>query len=222
MAHLRKLLICPWFGDLPEWFDKYRNNVKETLEKDGYTLLVDTDLAGFKDRVRDKLDIDCPIKPGTGKVHDYRASFGVLYEEEAKGYDFWGHTDFDCIYGNIGKWITDEFLNDLDIHSNHTDYLCGPWSLYRNNEYINNLFKKYPRWKDRLTEEKASGWLEFQDGFTGVLDAEHNKGNIRRVYTFWQGDPDRAQDIRYADGSLFEVDKEIMMFHFRRTKQWRW
>src|ERR1700733_7181049 len=135
MSSITKLLIVPFFGSLPEWYDKY------TPPK-GYDLLLDQDLEGFKQRVRSVLGFDPDIKSGTGKPWDFRPTLGLLYAHEAKGYDFWGHTDLDCVYGDVDKWVTDDFLSNLDVHSNHNTYVCGCWALYRNTEKVNNLFKE--------------------------------------------------------------------------------
>ena len=217
---VRKLLICPWFGPLPEWMPKYMENIKALKEK-GYDFLITHDLEDFNRRCEEKLGFKSPIIPGTGKLHDFRPALGLLYEEELKGYDFWGHTDFDCVYGRVDKFVTDELLKDLDIQSNHIDYICGPWTLYRNTPKINRLFQEYPHWKERMEDPHSSGWAEFQDGFTGVVDRNHNEGKIRRLYTYWQGkDHNIIDNVHYEGDRLMDGDLEIMMFHFRRVKQW--
>ncbi len=211
-SRIKKVFICPYFGELPPWFDLYKPQI-EKLKKYGYDFIIDQDLEGFKKRVKEKLDIDCPIKSGTGKVWDYRPTLGLLYEDEIKGYDFWGHTDFDVVYGDVGAWVTDEFLDGLDLHSNHDTYVCGCWSLYRNNKRVNNLFKDPPYWKDFMITERANGWVE--TGFSRYLEIS----GLRYKYTFWQGDPDDPQ-IELKEGKLYQKGKEIMMYHFRRQKVW--
>lgn len=205
---LKKLLIVPYFGTLPDWFDKYEPPF-------GYDILIDTDLDRFKARVKEKLGVDCPIEPGTGKVWDYRAMFGVIYEEEIRKYDFWGFTDLDCVYGDVGKWVTDEFLEGLDVHSNHQTYVCGCWSLFRNTPAVNNLFRSHPYWMDFIVEAQPNGWVE--TGFSRLLESS----GLRYKYTFWQGNP-WADDPRLEkkEGKLYQDGEEIMMFHFRNTKKW--
>lgn len=210
---IRKLLICPWFGPLPTWFVEYEKNIAH-LQDLGYDFLIDTDLPAFKKRVADILGIDCPIEPGTGKVWDYRPALGELYQKELEGYDFWGHTDFDCVFGNVDKWVTDDFLNDLDIHSNHGTYMCGPWSLYRNKSEVNSLFRQFPEWKTIMEHPHAFGWVEMQ--YSRIVE---NSG-LRYAYTFWQANPDRMHDLRMDGTALYEGNTEVMMAHFRRTKVW--
>lgn len=207
----KKLFIMPYFGDLPEWIEKYE------VPK-GYDMLVDTDYEGFKRRVKDKLGIDYPGLPGTGKVWDYRGALGCLYQEELKDYEFWGHTDFDCVYGDVDKWVSEDFLKDLDIHSNHGTYMNGCWSLYRNTKEVNELFMKAD-WKRYMALPEANGWVE------GEYSRQVENSGLRYLYTFWQGNPyDSEPQLKKEDGKLYQMIngewQEIMMFHFRRSKKW--
>lgn len=213
---IRKLLICPWFGPLPPWMDKYMENVAANLKPHGYDILIDTDLDKFKERVRWKLGLECPIEPGTGKVHDYRCALGELYQSELwyGKYDFWAHVDFDCVFGRVDKWVTDDFLANLDVHSNHDTYVCGPWTLYRNTPEVNSLFRQHPEWRAIMSLKESTGWVEM--GFSRLLESS----GLRYAYTFWQANPDRMHALTMRDGSLYEDDREVMMAHFRRTKQW--
>ena len=215
MANIKKIFITPYFGDFPEWMDKYKIHFEEVLRPKGYDWLLDTDLEGFKKRVKDKLGVDYPGLPGTGKVWDYRGALGFLYEEEIRGYDFWGHTDFDCVYGDVDKFVTDEFLNNLDVHSNHNTYVNGCWSLYRNSYGVNRLFLGAD-WRIYMVgSPEANGWIE--SAFSRHLE---NSG-LRYKYTFWQGNPYTTEpDLKLENGKLYQDGQEIMMFHFRRSKRW--
>lgn len=205
---MKKIFIMPFFGKMPEWYDKFE------LPK-GYDLLLDTDLEGFKKRVKEKLGIDYPGLPGTGKVWDYRCALGFLYQDEIKEYDFWGHTDFDVVFGDVDKWVSDEFLSQLDVHSNHDTYVCGCWSLYRNSDRVNKLFMQRMNWQEFLDKPNANGWVE--DAFSRMLEYS----GLRYKYTFWQGNPYTTEPrLEKRDGKLYQDGQEIMMFHFRRSKVW--
>jgi len=201
-------MITPFFGSLPEWKDKY-------VAPDGYTWLFDSNLEGFKKRVWDKLGIVCPIEPNTGKLWDYRPALGLLYADEIKDFEFWGHTDFDCVYGDVGKWVTDEFLSNLDVHSNHNSYVNGCWSLYRNTDEVNNLFRRFPDWKEAMIHPEPNGWVERE--YSRTLE----KSGLRYAYTFWQGNPyTQTPNLKKVDNKLYQDGEEIMMFHFRRSKKY--
>ena len=203
----KKVLITPYFGEFPEWMDKFEI-------PDGYDWIIDTDYEGFKKRVKDKLGIEYEGKPGTGKVWDYRGALGVLYEDEIKDYDFWGHCDFDVIFGDVDKWVSDEFLSELDVHSNHHSYICGCWTLYRNVPEVNNLFR-FEDWQKFMVGEEPNGWVEKE------LSRLLEKSGLRYKYTFWQGDPySDNPKLEKKGNKLYQDGEEIMMFHFRKLKKW--
>jgi hypothetical protein len=209
---IRKLLICPYFGDLPPWMPAYLANVRQALPS--FEMLIDTDEAAFRQRVRDKLRIDCPPMSGTGKIHDYRAAFATLYADEIHGFDFWGHTDFDVIYGRVQHFMPDERLAEIDIHSDHWSYLCGPWTLYRNTPTLARVFMETPAWREELRDPRPSGWVE--TGYTELV----NETGLRVLYEFNHGyqHPDTLETGE--DGGLLERDREVSFFHFRHSKRY--
>jgi hypothetical protein len=208
MANLKKILITPYFGTFPEWMDKFE------VPK-GYDWFLDTDLDAFKKRVKDKLGIDYPGTYGSGKVWDYRCALGLLYEEEIKGFDFWGTVDFDVVFGDVNKFFPDEELTKLDIWSNHDSYVCGFWSLYRNCKDVNELFMKYPFWEDKLSTPDCLGWVEQQ--YSKLLE----QSGLRYKYSMFQGDPYHPPfNLKKEDGKLYQDGVEIAMLHFRRDKKW--
>ena len=217
---IKKIFITPYFGEFPSWFEEYKEHFEQQLRPKGYGWLLDTDFEGFKRRVKEKLGIEYLGLPGTGKIWDFRGSLGLLYEDEIKDYEFWGHTDFDCVYGDVDKWVTDEFLSGLDVHSNHDEYVNGCWSLYRNNTNVNTLFFRSD-WRTYMTIPGPTGWIEKQ--FSRTLE----ESGLRYKYTLWQGNPwDNNPILKFKDGKIYQDIKkngeweEIMMFHFRRSKQW--
>ncbi len=217
-----KLLICPYFGDHPPWMPHWYANT-ERMRDHGYDFLFDTDEDDFRQRVREILAIEPPPMWGTGRVWNFRPAFGVLYAQEIAdaNADFWGHTDFDCVYGRVENWVTDEFLAGVDIHSNHDTYICGPWTLYRDHPAVNNLFQASDEWVGRMEgDDFAHGWAE--KGFTELVNIAHRQGIITVAYTKFQTDSqDDFSGCRLDDdGVLWDGDKEAMMLHFRRVKQY--
>jgi hypothetical protein len=212
---MRKIFITPYFGDAPSWFPEYKEHFEQTLRPAGYDWLLDTDLDGFKKRVKDRLGIDYLGEWGSGKIWDFRGSLGYLYSDEIKDYEWWGHTDFDCVYGDVSKWVTDEFLSDLDVHSNHNTYVMGAWSLYRNTPKVNMLFMERWDWRSFMARPEPNGWIENE------FSRELEKSGLRYKYTFWQGNPyTTTPNLKFENGKLYQDGHEIMMFHFRRSKKW--
>lgn len=209
---LKKILITPYFGDFPGWMDKFRPPI-------GYEWLLDTDIEKFKQRVRDKLGIEYPGAVGSGKVWDYRCALGLLYEEEIKGYDFWGTMDFDVVWGDVNKFIPDETLSELDLFSSHDTYVCGFFNLYRNSKEMNELFKGYPDWKEKMIHPEPNGWVEME--YSKTLESS----GLKYKYSYYQGYPYTKNPILKTEGdSLFQningTWTEIAYFHFRHAKKW--
>ncbi len=212
MAGLKKVIITPYFGDMPEWMDKFE-------PPKGYEWILDTDLERFKERVKDRLLIDYPGQYGTGKVWDYRCALGVLYREELEGVDFWAHMDFDVVWGDVDHFLPDSLLNTLDVYSSHHEYVCGCFSVYRNILPINYLFMRSTKWREMMTEKEPNGWVE--EEYSRVLE----KSGHRYLYTFNQGNPWTKEPVlKKENGKLYQNLagnwSEIMLFHFRHSKRW--
>jgi hypothetical protein len=156
---------------------------------------------------------------GTGKVWDYRPALGLLYEDETTGFDFWGHTDFDVVYGRVEQWVTDVFLERLDMHSNCTSYVNGCWSLYRNTRLMRTLFQDEPLWQPIMEDVRPHGWAEKE--FSKLIADAHRERSLRKAWTQWQVFGDNDLDSLRFDGDRLMVDNtEVMMAHFRRTKRY--
>ncbi len=212
---ITKLLICPYFGVYPPWMEHWFANT-ERMSNHGYEFLFDEDEEAFADRVREVLGIEPPAMFGSGNIWDFRPALGLLYEKEAEGYDFWGHTDFDCVYGQVEKWMTDRLLSEVDIFSNHADYIMGAWSLYRNDTDVNRLFMRDPIWTSKMESDTPTGWAEAE--FTDAINASNMVVRYASYQTRNWEDFDGLK--LHPDGRLTEGDREVMMAHFRRTKQY--
>lgn len=206
MTKNKKIFILPFFGKLPEWMSKWKKN----MENLNYDYIIDTNLEDFKDRVKRVLKIDCFIENGTGKVWDFRPALGLLYEKEIEGYTHWGHTDFDCVYGDVDKFEPKCY----DIWSNHHNYIMGAWTIYKNTPLINKLFMIYSDWREKMVGSKPLGWAEKE--YTQTIDSICN---IKVVYTHNQTkSPDNFDNLKLINKKLYDGEDEIMMAHFRHTK----
>ncbi|MBK1895376.1 DUF6625 family protein [Chryseobacterium paridis] len=87
------------------------------------------------DKLKINVNIDYPYK-----LCDFKPTYGFIFHEILKEYDFWGHGDIDLIYGNIRDFMTEEILSSHDIISSRHDYIAGSFSLFRNKNEINTLF----------------------------------------------------------------------------------
>jgi hypothetical protein len=236
---LRKRFIRVWIGALPAWIDNYRRNT-EPLAKYGFEWLIVTDYDLLAERCKRLLDITiAPYEKiaGTRKAGDFDPALGVLFAEELKDYDFWGHTGLDCAYGRLDRFVSDEFLAGCDVFGNDPGAICGPFSLYRNTDVVNRLFQRvgqdgpvkdhlgrtFAGWRDLLECPRITGWDE--GAFSNVVAMAAQAGEIRFKSAFWQAHdsmPGHPDLTALPDGSLIDnvSKRETMMFHFNHTRQW--
>lgn len=159
--------IIPYFGKLPNTFPIYLRTCEVNHDFD-WLIITDDHTAynypdnvhcsymtfeGFVERVQSHFDFPISLKRPY-KICDFRAAFGVIFEEELKDYRFWGHCDLDQYFGKINHFITDDILDSYD------KILClGHFTLFRNVPEINNMYliadRKWEQsYKDAFSQEK--------------------------------------------------------------------
>lgn len=96
----------------------------------------------------------------------------MIFKEYLNDYDFWGHCDFDCIYGDLRKFLPENILE-----KNERIYCLGHMSLYKNNDKINNIFKNKidedTDYKNIFTKERSFSFDEM--GIIRIMDKEKVK-----------------------------------------------
>jgi hypothetical protein len=65
----------------------------------------------------------------------FRPAYGFFFEDVLKGYDFWGHCDFDMIFGDLRKFLREDILSAYDKILNR-----GHLAVYRNTPTVNRYF----------------------------------------------------------------------------------
>ena len=152
-------MIVQWVGPLPSWIDAWLVNTQRVTDAGyGWEFLLDHDAYSILRRITD-LGVECPPLAGR-KVCDYRPALGEMYAEEVAGFDFWGHTDLDCVYGNLWEYVTDELLEGCDVYSNDPyPNLCGPFSLWRT-ATASHIFRDDPNWRDIFADPELHAFDE--------------------------------------------------------------
>lgn len=69
------------------------------------------------------------------KITEYQPAFGMIFEEELQGYDFWGYCDTDTIFGDLRAFLSDDVLE-----KNERIYFKDHLTLYKNNKKMRELF----------------------------------------------------------------------------------
>lgn len=147
IKNIKIALIVPFFGKFPQYFNlfafslKFNPNVDVLLFTDQTVDLTIPNLIvkkcsfqDFKYKVQCKFDFSISLNTPY-KVCDFRPAFGYIFEEELKGYTFWGHCDLDMIFGDVLVFLPWERLSEFDKIYQH-----GHLTLYRNTRENNMRF----------------------------------------------------------------------------------
>lgn len=141
-------IIGIYFGKFPAYFSLWLNScqynktidfliITDQFINDKYNNvnIINKSFDEFQNLVQRKFDFEIFLKRPY-KICDFKPAFGLICEEYLKGYDFWGHCDFDMIFGNLRKYFNNSLLDIYD-----KILALGHLSLYRNTKENNNRFK---------------------------------------------------------------------------------
>lgn len=194
-------IITCWYGPYPWYFSYFIRSCKNNPTVDFIIVTENQELIPDKpDNVKiiykpfDKLRADFSEKLGfpvnlefSYKLCDFKPAYGYLFPELIENYDFWGMGDIDIIYGDIRAFMTDEILDTYDIINSRHDFISGTFCLFRNNEYINTLFKQSKDYKLIFSSSAYGGFDEcsflFIPLFNGmsILDFSDTPESIMHV-----------------------------------------
>ncbi|HAT79970.1 MAG TPA: hypothetical protein DCS17_00685 [Flavobacterium sp.] len=244
-------LITCWYGNYPWYFPYYvhscsfnptidfyiiTDNLDEIPNKPDNLIIVYKTLEEIKETASEKLGFTVCIE-NPYKLCDFKPAYGFLFPEIVQGYDFWGHGDIDVVYGNIRNFMTDEVLKNHDVISSRHDYITGSFCLFRNNEFMNTLFKKSIHYEfvfrnpmnfcfdecNYLFGELQNGAsiFDFPDriqSMTYVVKNEEKKKNLKAYFDFIiiEGNPG---EIEWIEGKIiYKKEFEALFYHLIKLK----
>lgn len=235
------LMIIPYFGKWPVWFDAYLLSIKKN---ESINWLIPTDciipdeypsnikfieftLPGMNKYFNDRLGFN--VELNYRKFCDLKATYGHVFAEELVDYDFWGICDLDIIWGNIRKYITYNTLNHYDIISSRTQAISGHFNLFRNTSSINYLYRKIKNYKTFLSQSKCTRFDE------EILTSYLSNDDVQKAFRIKWDEflvnahndfIDSHQEFlinewKWNDGELKNISdgKEVMYLHFINWKR---
>jgi len=256
---LKKVFLQTQFGSPHPWTEQYFENVRR-LAPLGWYLKVFTpnpwpssDNIEIIDMTVEEYDRlmgrQCGVVAGNylkggvpaKLVSDHYPAYGQIFQEYIRDFDFWAFTNWDVVYGRLDHFIPDEILDTCDIWADEVNGINGIFTLMRNNDETNNLFREVPDWQRSFSVHQPCAFDEFQ--MTRAVRILAAEGRTRFKYPPYfpfhsydrliQHQPkpnlyfesDGALIERYEDCVNFPNEKghygrEIMMFHFSLTKRW--
>ncbi len=252
----RIALVNVWFGPLPFWMPALLHSCRFNPDVDWLIFTDQSAPASTPENVKFfPMDIDrfntrasaasgyrIRVNPSfTYKLCDLKMMSGLIFEEELKGYDFWGCCDLDVIWGNLRHFLTEELLANYDVISARPNRISGHFTLFRNQEAWNNLFRRVSKIQERV-EDSARYWRVDEDGLSKVLQW-YQLSAIGRLTTRWirrlplprvwwervwttSGKHQRLMledpslSMRWCEGRVYGANGEEMMYlHFHQIRK---
>lgn len=141
-------IIGIYFGKFENYFDLW---IDSTVKNTSIDFLIVTDqniefrsdnikilnvsFSGFKKLIESKLNMKVNLKKPY-KLCDFRPAYGYILSDYIEKYKYWGHCDFDLIWGDLRSFFEQYRYDQYDCFLDR-----GHLRLYRNTEKINLLFK---------------------------------------------------------------------------------
>ena len=245
-------LIIPYFGKLPKFFPYFLLTAKRNQKID-FLIYTDQNVDQFevlnadniefktlsfddlRKKVQSKFDFEISLKTPY-KLCDYRAAYGLIFEEELKEYDYWGFCDTDVLLGDIYQFLEKHsfFENDYARYG-----LFGHLQIFKNSQEVNRIFMSGKGSNYRLdyqnvfTNEQSfifdeangiqkifekSNFKQLQDKFFDDIDISHFSfreygENEPKRYYFWS-EENGLESINLIDGDI--VVERPLYAHFQK------
>jgi hypothetical protein len=233
-------IVVTFFGKAPFWMPAFLLSCGANADVQWIIYTDIDDAAGVPPNVTLKpmtvgdLNRRCSERLGTTiniqrrKLCDLKPTYGVIFEEDLRPFDFWGCSDIDIVWGNIRHFATDARLRAHDIFSSRKDKLSGHCTFYRNVPEINTLFERIPDVRALLatSHHEHLGERELTK-CVRPLDSLRSRGAGSRVYwdeelatnaAYQKGLGDAS--LTWRNGRTFGPDgRELMYIHFHKLKQ---
>ena len=226
-------VIATYFGNWPPWFPAFLVSCSRN-ESVNWILFTDCpELSWRPPNVRtipmsmDQLNELAGEKTGLKVCKrlysqcDLRPTYGVIFEEYLREFDFWGHCDLDVVWGDLRRFITDSILDGSDLISGKQGLIGGHLSLWRNDERINHLFEDIPGWNEIL---KSPDYFRLdEDRLTDHLRSS------RRPRIYWNDQmvadyyhlEEQPVGWRWVEGRLWNPSgQEAAYLHFMTWKRY--
>jgi hypothetical protein len=174
------IFLIPYFGRWPFWMSFFIESCRANPDID-WLLLGDcgcpiglpanvryryVEFVDYCSWISARLDLRFS-PPSPYKLCDLKPALGYLHEQDISGYDFWGFSDLDLIYGDLRAYFTDTRLQRYKVLSTHERRVSGHLCLLRNEQPLRELFWHIPDFKRRVQEPKHHGLDE--GGFSRIF-----------------------------------------------------
>lgn len=186
MKNHKILILMPYFGQWPFWFELFLASCELNPSID-WLLISDCgepeylpanvaykslNFEEYKKLVSTKIGVNF-LNANAYKICDVRPMFGLIHEEDIQGYDFWAFGDLDLVYAsNLRDVFNSEILERYKLISNHATRISGHLTFVKNDQQMRYVFNKIPNWKEKVTADYHSSLDE--KGFSKLFVKHKN------------------------------------------------
>jgi len=233
------ILIVPYFGEWPIWFDAYLKSIDSNktinwlcptdceipFNHPGNITFLPISLEELNEHINKVVELDVPLSPR--KFCDLKPAYGHIFKEHIVGYDFWGVCDVDIIWGDIRKFITNDLLENYDLIASRKEYVSGHFTIIKNTAE-NALLFKHKNWYQKVFNNPKH--FRFDEvGFTDIVKELKEKNKIQVYWKeyFVNNNNGKAHQEYYLDRWLWNkgmlinthTKTEVMYLHFINWKR---
>ena len=216
--------IIPYFGKFNDYFQLFLNSCKNNPTIDWLIFTDDKTKYDYPNNVKvtycsfeyiqkkfqEKFDFEICLKRPY-KLCDFRPSYGYVFADELKEYDFWGYCDTDMIFGNIRKFYTEDILSKYDKIG-----FFGHSTLIKNNKKCNEMFMNSIDGKSIYKEVfTTDNGFSFDEEFHNSINDIFVANNMKCLFTEFQANMYR----KTSDFKLTKYNFETKKYSIEKKKK---
>ena len=234
------LLLVPHFGGWPPWIQFFLNTCRWNAHID-WLFLSDAGVPGqlspnlhFHALTLDQFSamaqrrLNCELRLLTAyKVCDFRLAFGLIFDEMLAGYDYFGWSDIDVVYGDLGRFLTPAVM-DHDVITFNERHLSGHLTLIRNTAPARRLHLSLSTFMSNIANEEYQHLDEPAPASLSGFDVyarESFNTPLSRLIPWRDGTYRFPTEWQWEDGRLTnDLDEgvEFSHLHFMHWKGGPW
>lgn len=258
-AHVPSVcLVACYFGQPPGWINQYLLGCAYNTSID-FLIITDQEYfppappnvrvmrlsqSSFNALATSKTGLEISLSHPR-KLCDFKPVYGHLFEKLLDGWDYWGYTDLDVIYGDIRRFLSAAKLQEFDVFTARAEFLVGHFTLFRNEHRMRMLYRESADIRTTLQSPHVLGFDECGkqwdrrlrgeplnddatcDSMTHVVQRMMAENQVTACFTpaaiEWPEIDGGDWRLRWQAGRLwiFDQRREAMYFHFHAFKDRR-
>ncbi len=228
-------LLSAWFGPRPSWYGKFVAQMSRSAVADwecvpdegppaGRTKQVRNQVTAFNALAEMRLGTPCRkftdprVRGSVEAMCDYRPTYGELFADLYRGYEWWGWCDLDVRFGRFDELLPPLLADDADVVSFKPKYLSGCLTVLRNVPRVTGAFRRSRMWRDVVADPRYHCWDESGNALSGesFLDVLRGAGlQVRLEPDLYGYVPHELGIPCHGDGDrVFQDGREVMFCHF--------